>query len=71
MLRVCLVGLTAGGHSGIPRYAATLTAALDRVAGEFPGLWLRLLTTPQGAEAAGARAIEVELVGGPSAGRGR
>jgi glycosyltransferase involved in cell wall biosynthesis len=71
VLRVCLIGLAAGGHSGVPRYAATLTAALDRVAGEFSGLSIRLLTTARGAEKSGTRQIEVELVRGPSAGAGR
>lgn len=64
MLRVCLVGLAAGGHSGVPRYAAALSGAIDAVAPEFPDLALRLLTTPRGAEQAGTRTIEVELVGG-------
>jgi glycosyltransferase involved in cell wall biosynthesis len=68
MLRVCLVGLAAGGHSGVPRYAAALTAALDRVAGEFPDLSLRLLTTARGAQESGVGQLEVELVRGPSAG---
>jgi glycosyltransferase involved in cell wall biosynthesis len=75
VLRVCLVGLAAGGHSGVPRYAATLTRALDRVADEFPDLSFRLLTTAQGARQAGVRSIEVELARGPfaraSAGPGR
>jgi glycosyltransferase involved in cell wall biosynthesis len=48
MPRVCLVGLIAGGHSGVPRYAAALTAAVDRVAGEFPAMELALLTTRSG-----------------------
>ena len=71
MLRVCLVGLAAGGHSGVPRYAAALTGALDRVAGEFPDLSLRLLTTPRGAEESDARQVEVEVARAPSAGPGR
>jgi glycosyltransferase involved in cell wall biosynthesis len=75
VLRVCLVGLAAGGHSGVPRYAATLTGALDRVADEFSDLSFRLLTTAQGARQARVGSIEVELAGGPfaraSAGPGR
>jgi glycosyltransferase involved in cell wall biosynthesis len=68
VLCVSLVGLAAGGHSGVPRYAAALTAALDRVAGEFPDLSLRLLTTARGAQESGVGQLEVELVRGPSAG---
>lgn len=64
MLRVCLVGAIAGGHSGIPRYAAALTHGLDQVAPEFPDLSLRLLTTARGAREANARHIPVELVRG-------
>jgi hypothetical protein len=63
--RVCLVGLIAAGKSGVPRYAAALTAALDRVAGEFPTLSLRLVTTKPGAHAAGVSQIEVDLVRRP------
>jgi glycosyltransferase involved in cell wall biosynthesis len=66
--RVCLVGLIAGGQSGIPRYAAALTGALDRVAPEFPELSMRLLTTERGAQQAAPKAIAVDLVGGPFAG---
>jgi glycosyltransferase involved in cell wall biosynthesis len=65
VLRVCLVGLIAGGQSGIPRYAAALTNGLDRVASEFPDLSVRLLTTQGGAQAADTRNIAVELVRGP------
>jgi glycosyltransferase involved in cell wall biosynthesis len=61
---VCLVGLAAGGHSGIPRYAAALTSGLDRVSPEFPDLSLRLLTTRRGAGEIGARHIPVDLVRG-------
>jgi glycosyltransferase involved in cell wall biosynthesis len=64
--RVCLVGLIAGGHSGIPRYAARLTRALDEIADEYPQLELSLLTTAAGAEAVGARAIAVDVVAGKS-----
>jgi hypothetical protein len=61
-LRVCLVGLIAGGYSGIPRYAAALTRGLDEVADEFPELQLELLTTPEGATAAGVRKIRVREI---------
>ncbi|HVE68779.1 MAG TPA: glycosyltransferase family 1 protein [Solirubrobacteraceae bacterium] len=67
MLRVCLVGLIAGGHSGIPRYASALTNALDRVAPDFPELSLRLLTTERGAHEAAAHRIGVDVVRGPLA----
>jgi glycosyltransferase involved in cell wall biosynthesis len=63
---VCLVGLIAGGHSGIPRYAARLTRALDEIVDEYPKLELSLLTTAAGAEAVGARAIAVDVVAGKS-----
>ena len=59
MLRVCLVGLLAGGRSGVPRYTAQLTTALDRIAPEFPDLSLVLLTTPAGARASLTSAIEI------------
>lgn len=65
MRSVSLVGLIAGGHSGVPRYAAALTGALDRVAPEFPELSLGLLTTAAGAEQAGVSQMTVELVRGP------
>ena len=61
---VCLVGLIAGGHSGIPRYAAKLIDAIDGVSGEYPELRLTLTTTAAGAAAAGAANIEVDVVGG-------
>lgn len=61
-LRVSLVGLIAGGYSGIPRYAAALARAVDEVASEFPALRLELLTTPEGASATGARSIRVHEV---------
>jgi len=64
---VCLVGLIAGGHSGVPRYAATLSRALDRIADSYPDLSLSLLTTAAGADQVDARSIGVEVV----AGRGR
>ena len=49
----------------MPRYAAALARALDRVAGEFPELSLRLLTTPRGAAAVDARGLDVQLVAAP------
>ncbi len=61
---VCLVGLIAGGHSGVPRYAAKLAQALDRVAEEEPRLSLSVLTNRAGAEAIQARSIDVRVVGG-------
>jgi len=63
---VCLVGLIAGGHSGVPRYAATLTRALDRVSDEYPGLSLFLLTTAAGADAVDPQRIDVRVVAGRS-----
>jgi glycosyltransferase involved in cell wall biosynthesis len=72
---VCLVALTAGGRSGIPRYAAVLASSIDRVAGEFPGLEVRLLTSTTGAENVAATNIGVEVARGRlgrlSAGPGR
>jgi glycosyltransferase involved in cell wall biosynthesis len=59
---VTLVGLLAGGHSGVPRYAACLARALDAVSSEFPDLRLSLLTTRSGAEAVGGRAIDVRTL---------
>jgi len=64
--RVCLVGLIAGGHSGIPRYAARLAKALDELVADYPQLELSLLTTAAGAEAVGARTIAVDVVAGKS-----
>lgn len=61
--RVCLVGLVAGKGSGVSRYAAALSRALDEVAPEFPGLRLSLLTTRTGAEAVQARNIDVHDFG--------
>jgi glycosyltransferase involved in cell wall biosynthesis len=73
--RVCLVGLIAAGHSGVPRYAAALTQALDRVADEFPELELVLLTTPAGLERTRPRRLEAVvargLLGRRRAGAGR
>jgi glycosyltransferase involved in cell wall biosynthesis len=75
MARVCLVGLIAGGRSGVPRYAAALAQGLDRVAGEFPDLELALLTTPLGLERTRPRQLETivprGLLARPSAGPGR
>ena len=64
MTAVTLVGLIAGGQSGIPRYAATLTDALDRVAPEYGDLSLTLLTTPAGRERTSLTNLTVELVAG-------
>jgi glycosyltransferase involved in cell wall biosynthesis len=65
MLRVCLVGLIAGGVSGIPRYASALSQALDEVAPEFPGLELELLTTVRGRRLIDAANLDVSVVGRP------
>src|SRR4051812_7063561 len=62
--RICLVGLIAGGHSGVPRYAARLARALDAECGQYPQLSLSLLTTAAGAEAVNPRALDVTIVGG-------
>jgi glycosyltransferase involved in cell wall biosynthesis len=64
---VCLVGLIAGGHSGVPRYAAKLIEALDSVAGEHSDVALRLLTNQAGAEMVRTRNIDVHLASGRSA----
>jgi glycosyltransferase involved in cell wall biosynthesis len=61
---VCLVGLIAGGHSGVPRYAAKLAEALDRAGPSYPELRLSLLTTLAGAEAISPRSLPVRTVGG-------
>ena len=61
---VCLVGLIAGGHSGVPRYAAKLAQALDRAGPSYPELRLSLLTTVAGAEAIAPRSLPVRTVGG-------
>ncbi|MDX6516452.1 MAG: hypothetical protein QOH73_2118, partial [Gaiellaceae bacterium] len=50
MLSVGLLALNAAGGSGVPRYTATLARSLADVAPEDPGLELRLVTTPAGAE---------------------
>ena len=61
-LRVCLVALIAGGRSGVPRYAVSLSRALDEVAPEFDDLSLTLLTTRSGADAVDAKALRVRPV---------
>jgi glycosyltransferase involved in cell wall biosynthesis len=61
---VCLVGLIAGGHSGVPRYAAKLAQALDRASPSHPELQLSLLTTLAGAETIAPRSLPVRTVGG-------
>ena len=71
MVQVDLVGLIAGGQSGIPRYAVALTRALDRVAAEFPELSLRLVTTGEGAGRIAPRTLPVYEVDGARAGGGR
>ena len=65
-VRVALVGLIAAGYSGVPRYAAVLTQALDRIAHELDDVELSLVTTRPGAEAVGARSLRVRelAVGG-------
>lgn len=74
-LEVCLVALIAGGASGVPRYAAALSRALDDVADEFDELELTLLTTPAGAEAIGVRSLRLRRASlakaAPSSGPGR
>ena len=73
--RVCLIGLIAGGRSGVPRYAGALVQGLDRVAGEFPDLELALLTTSLGLERTRPSRLEAVvprgLLGRPVAGPGR
>jgi glycosyltransferase involved in cell wall biosynthesis len=64
--RVCLVGLIAGGHSGVPRYAARLARALDAECSQFPQLSLSLITTAAGAEAVNPHTLDVTMVGGNS-----
>jgi glycosyltransferase involved in cell wall biosynthesis len=62
-LSVCLVGLIAGARSGIARYAAALTRALDELCADFPDLRLSLVTTRAGKEVVGARNIDVRDFG--------
>jgi glycosyltransferase involved in cell wall biosynthesis len=63
--RIRLIGLIAGGYSGIPRYAVRLARALDNVAGDFPELAVTLVTTERGAAEIEPRRLELELVRGP------
>jgi glycosyltransferase involved in cell wall biosynthesis len=70
-LDVTLVGLVAAGYGGVPRYARTLARALDRVAGEFGGLNLTLLTNPAGAEAIAPTRLRMRVVAGRNAGAAR
>jgi glycosyltransferase involved in cell wall biosynthesis len=71
-LSVCLVGLVAGGSSGVARYTSALSAGLDRVADEFPELELTFLTNPAGAGTAPLERIATRVVslGGRRASRG-
>ena len=61
-LAVDLVGLVAAGPSGVPRYARSLSRALDRVAAEFPDLSLRLIATPAIISAIDPRTIQARAV---------
>lgn len=61
MAAVTLVGLIAGGHSGIPRYAVMLGRGLDRVSREFPDLRLTLLSGARGAHEIDPRNLSVRL----------
>lgn len=61
-LSVCLVGLVAGGSSGVPRYASALSRGLDRVQHEFPELRLTFLTNPAGAETTPLANLETRVV---------
>ena len=61
-LSVCLVGLVAGGSSGVPRYASALSCGLDRVQHEFPDLTLTFLTNPAGAETTPLANVETRVV---------
>jgi glycosyltransferase involved in cell wall biosynthesis len=70
-LEITLVGLVAAGHGGVPRYARTLARALDRVAGEFDGLVLTLLTNPAGAEAIAPQRMRLRVAGRRDAGVAR
>ena len=67
MVRVLLVGLIAGGNSGVPRYAATLARALDRAAPSRPELAMSLLTTVGGASRTQMKNIPVQLARWPFA----
>ncbi len=61
-VRVTLVGFLAGGHSGVPRYAAALASAVDAVAPDFPELEFTLLTTRRGAVNTNVSTIAVKEV---------
>jgi glycosyltransferase involved in cell wall biosynthesis len=63
--RIGLVGLIAGGQSGIPRYAVMLTRALDRVSYEFPALLLTLITNRRGCSEIDPRNLEVRIPNRP------
>jgi glycosyltransferase involved in cell wall biosynthesis len=62
--RVGLVGLLAGGRSGVPRYAAALTRALDALAPTISDFELVLLTTAAGVERVQPLHIEATAVAG-------
>src|SRR3989442_16006174 len=49
---------------GIPRCAASLIRALDRISGDYPDVRLSLLTIAASAVAADASSIRVDVVGG-------
>ena len=70
-MRVSLLGLIAGGHSGIPRYAAALIEAIDRVAGDFGDLELTLVTTPAVAAQRAVANMQVAPVAGGTRGARR
>jgi glycosyltransferase involved in cell wall biosynthesis len=70
-LEVTLVGLVAAGHGGVPRYARTLARALDRVAEEFDGLDLTLLTNHAGAETIAPERLRMRVVGSRDSGFAR
>lgn len=57
--KIRLIGLIAGGYSGIPRYAALLTRSIDRVASEFPMLQITLVTGARGALEVSPRNLEL------------
>jgi len=63
--RIHLIGLIAGGYSGIPRYAAFLTRSIDRVASEFPMLQITLVTSARGAREVSPRNLELIIPRGP------
>jgi glycosyltransferase involved in cell wall biosynthesis len=69
-MTVSLVGLIAGGVSGVPRYSVALARAIDAVADEFPELPVALLTNEPGARAINARRLRVRVIGGRRFARG-